>query len=88
MSLKCLRVQLKETAEQKKSTVESSYPNLPGSSGLIETGTPNPSRMGPFDSLRSRRADDAVIRFEIGHISKHTPLQIGRISMCWIIFKP
>ena len=86
--MKCFNVQLKETPAQKKSTVESSYPNLPGSSGLSETGTPKPSKIGAVDNLKSFLADEPVTTFEIGQSSKQTPVQRGTMSICWTIFKP
>jgi len=63
-----LRVQLNETAAQKKSTVESLYPNVPGISGLIDTGMPSPSKMGALDSRRSSLAEETIIKFVIGQI--------------------
>ena len=79
INFKCFRVQLNETDAQKQSTVESSYPNIPGSSGLIDTGIPRPSNMGAFDNLRSSLAEEAIIRLEIGQSSKHTFAQMGKI---------
>lgn len=65
-NFKCLRVQLNETAAQKKSTVESSYPNVPGTSGFIDTGMPSPSNIGAFDSRRSSLAEEPIIKLVIG----------------------
>jgi hypothetical protein len=40
---------------------------------------PRPSKIGAFDSLKSSRAEEAVIRLETGQSSKQTPVQIGKI---------
>lgn len=79
---------MKDTAEAKKSTVQSSYPNFPGSSGLIDTGYPNPRRMGAVDSLKSSLPEDAVIRLEMGFNSKQTSAQCGKNSILWMILSP
>lgn len=44
--------------------------------------------MGAVERRRSVRADDAVMTLEMGLSSKHTSLQCGKNSMCWMMFKP